>query len=111
MPKHSKARVAEIRGTLGDLARSGQSVAAFARERGMPAWTLYDWRRRYGDGADGSVEQTGGEPGAEIVRVEVTEQQRSKSAFEVEIGEFSICVSAGFDASELSRLLRVLRSC
>jgi transposase-like protein len=33
-------------------AQSGLSVAAFCQREGISAWSLYDWRKRLGSGAD-----------------------------------------------------------
>ena len=36
----------EKQSLLDELEASGSSVAAFARERGLSAWTIYAWRRQ-----------------------------------------------------------------
>ncbi len=33
---------------VGELQASGETVAEYARKRGLNAWVLYDWRRRLG---------------------------------------------------------------
>lgn len=53
-PKSESWDAAKARRVLEQQAASGQSLAAFARDRGIPAHILYAWRRRLaGTGADG----------------------------------------------------------
>jgi transposase-like protein len=97
----------ERRRILAELEASGQSVASFARERGLPAWTLYEWRRRL---ASRKPVGAAGEP--DFVRVVVTPQRPSTSALQVELGTGArIHVPPGFDEGELRRLVEVLSSC
>lgn len=46
---------AEIREILREWSESGQSQAAFARERDIPLATLSGWLRRYGRPAEGPM--------------------------------------------------------
>ena len=90
---------------LAEQRASGLSVAAFARERGLSAWTLYDWRRRLGEQA---VPQE--KPEFVQVMVAPSASRASTIAVELEAG-MRVHVPAGFDAAELRRLLEVLASC
>lgn len=90
---------------LEDLDGSGMSVAAFARERGVTAWTIYSWRRqkRAREHEDGS---------AEFIRVRVMPKSEGPAPFEVDLRDgVRVHVRAGFDEIELRRLLGVLASC
>lgn len=95
----------ERRRVLGEQRASGLSVAAFARERGFSAWTIYDWRRRL-------REQPTQPDKPELIQVKVAPSvpRASSIAVELEAGHL-VHVPSGFDAAELRRLLEVLASC
>jgi transposase-like protein len=46
MARKNEARRAEMRGLIAEQETSGLSASRFARERGMSAWTLHNWKRR-----------------------------------------------------------------
>ena len=82
--------------------RSGMSVAAFARQRGIPVWRLYHAgkakrRRRR----------------KEFIEVAVSPKDpESSPTFEVVVpGGLRVCVPPGFDEAALRRLLGALSSC
>ena len=109
MAKHGRDRAEEKRRqVLAELRASGLSVAAFARERGLSAWTIYDWRRRLREQSGGARNEL------DLVKVTVAAPapapQASTIAVELEAGH-RVYVPAGFDAAELRRLLEVLASC
>ena len=54
----------DVQRLLAEQEASGLSVAAFARERGVPTWTLYDGRRRL-------RKRKGRAKGADFVQVHV----------------------------------------
>lgn len=58
---------------LSLLERSGQSIAAFAREQGLTPQRLYWWRNRLGWGA---ASRLSGEAPADLVPVQITEDAR-----------------------------------
>lgn len=94
------------RQVLAEQRASGLSVAAFARERGLSAWTLYEWRRRLGAAQSEPVAKP------ELVQVMVTPSASRASTIAVELGAgLRVHVPSGFDAAELRRLLEVLASC
>jgi hypothetical protein len=48
------------RGLISEQAQSGERGAVFCRERGLPVWQFYAWKKRLGEA-----------PGAKFVEVEV----------------------------------------
>ena len=99
---------------------SGQNIRRFAEERGISAWTMYDWRRRLGlsgrrrkprpaDSADRGA-SNGSLVAVDIVGAEDVPPAASEDGYWVEIGEeLRILVPRGFDGTELSRLVSALR--
>lgn len=91
---------------------SGKTLRAFARERGLSAWTLYGWRaklgrtRRRGRAAKG-VERTGG-----LVAVEVIGRGGVAGDFEVVLSDgLRLRVPRDVGVARLVELVRELRSC
>jgi hypothetical protein len=95
------------RGLLSEQLESGQSIARFCRDRGLPLWQFYEWKKRL--------------RGAEVkpfvaVQVVAAEAEASTStgavtgaAIEVRLrGGRSLLVGPGFEADHLRRLLLVL---
>jgi hypothetical protein len=100
--------VDEWRGLVVEQEQSGQSVAAFCRERGVPASQMFVWRRRLGEAEV-----------AKFVSVEVTPCGETKrpvpvlggGAIEVRLrGGRSVMVEPGFDAHHLRVLLAALEA-
>ena len=95
------------RGLISEQARSGQSGAKFCRERGLPVWQFYDWKKRL---VEGEV--------AKFVSVEVKPAELAVSssvpgdrAIEIRLRRGrSLVVEPGFYASHLHALLAVLES-
>ncbi len=93
------------RGLLSEQQESGQSIARFCRDRSLPAWKFYEWKKRLGEG----------EP-KPFVAVKVVASERedsplavSSAAIEVRLrGGRSLLVGPGFEASHLRRLLLTL---
>jgi transcriptional regulator with XRE-family HTH domain len=85
-------------------ARSGLSVAEYAERVGVTGATLYQWRRRLGEGRGGR---------AKLVEVAVAGPAGRGEALVVRLsdGRRSIEVSRGFDDEDLRRLIAVLESC
>jgi transposase-like protein len=107
MARHSADQVREIKATLAELSRSGESVVAFAERLGMSPWTLYSWRKRYGSTRRRRVPDTD----LMLVPVEIAGEEDPTAIVELAIGDVSIRVPSGFNEAELTRLLRVIRSC
>jgi transposase len=66
----------EAQEILALLQRSGQSVAAFAREQGLTPQRLYWWRKRLGGGAAWRPSE---EVHVDLVPVQITEDARAVS--------------------------------
>ena len=107
MAKYSKEREHEVRTKVAELEKSGESVAAFARRHGVSAWTVYTWRKRFGSGR---VQQSK-TSSSKLVPVEVVDTDSGHTPIEIVIRDVSIRVTTGFDERDLTRLLRVIRSC
>ena len=98
---------AKWRGLVSEQTQSGQSGATFCRERGLPVWQFYDWKKRL---VEGEV--------AKFVSVEVKPAEFGVSssvagdkAIEIRLRRGrSLVVEPGFDASHLRALLAVLES-
>ena len=103
--REGKRRDEGVRELLAEQEASGLNVAAFARERGVSAWTLYDGKRRL-------RKRKAGAKAGDFVQVHVRPVQAAPSSLEVELeGGMRVRVPAGFDEVELRRLLGVLASC
>ena|SRR5688572_4538602 len=85
---------------------SGLSVARFARERGLSAWTLYDWKRRSRD----QLREVRAER-SRFVEVKLgTAAEAPALVVETPRG-LRVRVPRGFDEGELRRLIGALSSC
>jgi|SRR5579859_1240389 len=86
---------------MGEHARSGLSVKQFCKERGLPEWSFYAWRKRL--------------RGDEPVRFALVERRTMAGAMEapleliLENGE-RLRIGAGVDATTLRTVMAVLRS-
>jgi len=101
----------EMPSLLEALAAAGGNTAAFARERGLAAWKLYEAQRV----ALGAGPRRRGRQGRrDFVPVQVVEQAIASAApFELVLGADSqrLLIPCGFDGPTLRRLLEVLASC
>ena len=95
--------VQEINQLLDELEVSGQSVAAFARDRKVPAHRLYWARRRRG-------RESSAETFDEVHVVDDSREIGTPIDLQLPTGH-SIRVTRDFDEVALRRLLGVLRSC
>ncbi len=92
---------AKWRGLISEQEQSGKTVAAFCRERGVPASQIFAWKRRKREQASSGFVQLEVAP--------VQEQIARRSGIEVRlIGGRSLVVEPGFDATHLRALLAVL---
>ncbi len=111
---------AAARDFVEQLQSSGETVAAFARERGLNAWTLYEWRRRLGVRPPQRL-STMHQPGAQVavpthsaflpVRVTAQPTPPVASAEPLEVvlaGGRRVRVPSNFDDAALRRLVSVL---
>lgn len=101
-----RSRSSDVERLLDELETSGQTVAAFAREHGIPAQRLY-WarRKRRRDQTD--------EEAVAFGQLHVTgEGHDASGAVEVRLpGGVSILLTRDFDDVALRRVLGVLGSC
>jgi hypothetical protein len=98
---------AKWRELVSEQSRSGQSVAAYCRERGLRLWQFYEWKKRVRDYDAPRFVEVAVQPAAEL------SQSRSQhgSAIEVRLGKGrSLLVERGFDANHFRALLAVLES-
>jgi transposase-like protein len=98
---------ARWRGLVSEQAGSGKSVAAFCREREVPASQMFSWKKRFREAAS-----------AKFVEVAVKPQPETAPAaagrgspIEVRLnGGRSLVVEPGFNANHFRALLEVLES-
>ena len=95
------------RGVVSEQSQSGQTVAAFCRDRGIRDSQFYDWKKRVREGeATKFVE----------VKLKEPSEQRTPAperypAIEIRLSRGrSVLVEPGFDASHLRALLAVLET-
>ena len=95
------------RGLLSEQQESGQSIAGFCRERALPVWQFYEWRKRLRAKTEPfvAVEVVASEPAplptlsTPVLSAPIEVRLRSGR---------SLLVGPDFEASPLCRLLRVL---
>lgn len=88
----------EWRRIIAEQQASGQGVAAYCRERGIPVWKYSYWRKALGpEGADEAPRGF----------VELRPPRRA-SGVSVESGRWLVRVEPGFDAATLLRALEAL---
>jgi transposase-like protein len=105
MARASEVRQAEMQRLLSEQQASGLSVRRFARERGISAWTLYEWRRRF-------RRQEANAKRATFVQLEFKRAAICAPTISVELSSgMRVHVPSGFEERELRRLLGVLASC
>lgn len=101
MKNQSEERRHEIEGMLAELDRTGESIAAYARRRGVATWALYQARRR---------RRRDAEP-ARLVSVELEESDAGQQEVELVVGDVTVRLPRRFDEAALVRLVRTLRAC
>ena len=90
-------------GLIQEQEQSGQNVASFCRERGVPASQIFAWKRRMRERAVAAFIEVHG--GAE----EASAGWRRNGAIEVRLaGGRSLLVEPGFNADHLRALITVL---
>lgn len=104
MRVRGEAARARWSGLVSEQLESGKSVAAFCRERGVPASQLFLWKRRLREaGAAGQF--------VEVAVNRAVETGAGGSGIEVRLnGGRSLFVEPGFDADHLRALLAVLET-
>lgn len=102
----------EIPSLLEALAAAGGNIAAFARERGLSPWKLYEAKRV--EGGEGPRRREGrGKADRVFARVRVVEERAAPpEPLELILGSgHRLRIPAGFDETTLRRLMGVLTSC
>ena len=95
------------RGVVSEQSQSGQTVAAFCRDRGIRDSQFYDWKKRVREGEAAKFVE---------VKLKASSEQRRPApehypAIEIRLSKGrSILVEPGFDASHLRALLAVLET-
>jgi transposase-like protein len=107
MRQHRTELWTKWRGLVSEQGQSGQTVAAFCRDRGLRDSLFYDWKERLREG-----------DAAKFVEVKVKEPCKQASpapghgaAIEIRLNKGrSLLVEPGFDANHLRTLLAVLET-
>jgi hypothetical protein len=95
---------AKWRGLVSEQRASGQSVAAFCRDRGLPASQFFAWKKRLRQTAEPFVE-------VQVVGAPAQPATAPSRAIEIRLaGGCRIFVEPGFDAGHLRALLAVLEA-
>jgi hypothetical protein len=95
------------RGLVSEQTQSGRSAAKFCRERGLPVWQFYDWKKRLVEGEVAKFVSVEVKPGGFAVSSSVP----GDKAIEVRLRRGrSLVVEPDFDARHLRALLAVLES-
>jgi hypothetical protein len=95
------------RGVVSEQSQSGQTVAAFCRDRGIRDSQFYDWKKRIHEGEAAKFVE---------VKVKASREQRTLApkrypAIEIRLSNGrSLLVAPGFDGSHLRALLAVLET-
>ena len=96
---------AKWRGLLSDQLESGQSAAAFCRERGLAVWVFYAWKKRVREGEAAKFVEVAVKPVMQGWRSPAADDR----AIEIRLKSgLSLFVGPGFEASHLRALLREL---
>ena len=95
------------RGLVSEQVESGKSVAAFCRERGVPASQLFSWKKRFQQAESAKFIEAAVVPAMENTPLAATRGR----AIEVRLrGDRTLIIEPGFDARHLRALLMVLES-
>ncbi|HUJ81710.1 MAG TPA: hypothetical protein VLW83_07495 [Candidatus Acidoferrales bacterium] len=100
MTKRSKKAWTKWRKLVSEQARSGQTVIAFCRERGLCRAYFFTWKKRLQQDTQ-----------AKFLEVQVTESAPSGGAVEIRLQNGrSLMVRPGFDAEHVRALLAVVET-
>ena len=91
---------AEGRAALAELAESGESLASFARRKGVSSNRLVYWRRRVGE--------TAVVPSFTQVRLSATRMPSDGAQIEIVIDDVAVRVREEMDVARLAALVRAL---
>ena len=107
MRERGAAAATRWRGLVSEQVESGKSVAAFCRERGVPASQMFSWKKRFRQAESAKFVEAAGMPAVENSSMAATQGR----AIEVRLrGDRTLIIEPGFDARHLQALLMVLES-
>ena|SRR5215472_7121556 len=107
MTEHGAGLWEKWRGIVSEQIASGQSVAAFCKERGVTSSQVFAWKKRLREAESAQFVEVQIKPGEPSREIGIRQQQAK--AIEVRLcGGRSIAVEPGFDADHLRALLAVL---
>jgi hypothetical protein len=105
MREGGEAARAKWRGLICEQGESGQSVAAFCRERGLSAPQFYFWKKRLSKAAETKFLE------AVVVKQQPAGAGLACGGIEIRLrGGYSLLVEPGFDTGHLRALLAVLEA-
>lgn len=83
---------------------SGQSIVTYCRERSIPVWQYYYWKKRLTDAEQSCPDQ-------QFVALAFEQLQQTACGITVELpNSLRVALSHGFDSHELRRTLQTLLS-
>jgi hypothetical protein len=94
-PRGARWTEREARAALAELASTGESELAFARQRGISRQRLRYWRERLDGG--------GGQPA--FVAVAMPAAARTAATIAIRSGEVEVCVREDLDVEQVARLV------
>ena len=96
---------AKWQGVVSEQSRSGLSIAAFCRDRGLPAWQFFAWKKRLRQAAAGPFLEV------QVVREPAQAVVANSRAIEIRVAEGRrILVEPGFDAEHLRAVVAALET-
>jgi hypothetical protein len=109
----------QARAYLAAVARSGESIGAWSRARGVDGRSLRAWqmnlsRRGRGGHREAGAAKRAAKPRARsstLVELVPVMPRAESARYVITVGHASVEVSSDFDAATLGRLLGVLRAC
>ena len=105
MRERGQLAMLKWRGLIAEQGRSGQSVAAFCRERGLCAPNFFAWKKRLSQSGTGQFVEVQVLSAAEPAQPTTSHGQ----AIEIRLGAGrSVLVEPGFDAHHLRAVLAAL---
>ena len=106
MTEHGARLWEKWRAMVSEQIASGQSVAAFCKERGVTSSQVFAWKKRLREAEKAQFVEVQIKPAEPLREIGIRQQAK---AIEVRLcGGRSIAVEPGFDADHLRALLAVL---
>ena len=108
MTEHGSGLWEKWRAIVSEQIASGQSVAAFSKDRGVTSSQVFAWKKRFREAEKAQFVEVQIKPSEAPREIGIRQQAR---AIEVRLrGGRSIAVEPGFDAHHLRALMPVLES-